>query len=197
MQKPSEMYYLEKNQLLSIRDYSHVPVFPVSVYPIIYIARKTAQFNRPVIYERMQRTAGNAIVKERHTLDYQRYFGNPDDTWRIFGHIDEWRILEKIENTNPRLSEIAGVLGAATVSEAYQIKPLIHEAENYPDYSFRVTNSGTIDRFSFLWGQKKFRYIKSQFDRPVIPIQNEKALPGQRRHQARTPKIIVAGMTKG
>ena len=33
-----------ENQLQLIRDYSHVPVFPVSVYPIIYVARKTVQY---------------------------------------------------------------------------------------------------------------------------------------------------------
>ncbi|MCY4146613.1 MAG: N-6 DNA methylase [Chloroflexi bacterium] len=185
-----------ENQLQLIRDYSHVPVFPVSVYPIIYIARKTAQRDRPVVYERMQETVGSPIVKEHYELDYQRHFGNPNDTWRVFGRIDEGQILEKIEGTNPRLGEIADVLGAATVSEAYHIKPLIHEAEDYPDYRLRMANSGTIDRFSFLWGQKKFRYIKRQMDRPVIPVQNERALPMRRLQQARTQKVIIAGMTK-
>ena len=184
------------NQLHLIRDYSHVPVFPVSVYPIIYIARKTAQYDRPVVYERMQKNVDSATVKERHMLDYQRYFGNPDDTWRIFGHINEWRILEKIESTNPRLFEVADVLGAATVAEAYDIKVLIHEAEDFPDHRLKVTNSGTIDRFSFLWGNKTFRYIKRKMDKPVIPRQNERALPSRRREQARTPKIVIAGMTK-
>ena len=184
------------NQLQLIRDYSHVPVFPVSVYPIIYIAIKASQYMRPVVYERMQRTVDSAIVKERHSLDYQRYFGNPDDTWRIFGRIDEWRILEKIEGTNPRLDEIAVVLGAATVAEAYDIKVHIHEAEDFPDHRLKVTNSGTIDRFSFLWGNKTFRYIKRKMNRPVIPRQNEHALPNRRRQQAKTPKIVIAGMTK-
>ncbi len=184
------------NQLHLIRDYSHVPVFPVSVYPIIYIARKTAQYDRPVVYERMQKNVDSATVKERHMLDYQRYFGNPDHTWRIFGHINEWRILEKIESTNPRLFEVADVLGAATVAEAYDIKILIHEAEDFPDHRLKVINSGTIDRFSFLWGNKTFRYIKRKMDKPVIPRQNEQALPSRRREQARTPKIVIAGMTK-
>ena len=184
------------NQLQLIRDYSHVPVFPVSVYPIIYVSRKTVPYNRPVVYERMQKAFASAIVKDRHKLDYQRYFGNPEGTWRIFGRVDEWRILEKIEGTNLRLDQVAVVLGAATVSEAYDIKPLIHEAEDYPDFSLKVANSGTIDRYSFLWGQKKFRYIKRQLDRPVIPLQNERALPSRRLKQAKTPKIVIAGMTK-
>ncbi len=184
------------SQLQLIRDYSHVPVFPVSVYPIIYIARKTAEYDKPVLYERMQRTVDSAIVKERHSLDYKRYFGNPDDTWRIFGHINDWRILEKIERTNPQLVEVADVLGAATVAEAYDIKVLIHEAEDFPDHRLKMANSGTIDRFSFLWGNKTFRYIRRKMDRPVIPRQNERALPRRRREQARTPKIVIAGMTK-
>ena len=141
------------SQLQLIRDYSHVPVFPVSVYPIIYIARKTAEYDKPVLYERMQRTVDSAIVKERHSLDYKRYFGNPDDTWRIFGHINDWRILEKIERTNPPLVEVADVLGAATVAEAYDIKVLIHEAEDFPDHRLKMANSGTIDRFFVSLGE--------------------------------------------
>ncbi len=184
------------NQLQLIRDYSHVAVFPVSVYPIIYFTKKSRSHIRPVVYERMETSEDNVTVKIQHMLDYQRYFGNPDSPWRIFSHIDSSNILERIISDNPPLNQIADVLGAATVSEAYEIKLLINEAAKYPDFTFKVTNSGTIDRYSFLWGYKSFRYIKLKFDKPIIPTQSENMLPTKRRQQAKTPKIIIAGMTK-
>ena len=183
------------NSLLSIRDYSHIPVFPVGVYPIVYIVQKYRPYNRHVLYERMHITNKKINVGERHQLDYQRYFSKSNDTWGIFSRIDNSQIVEKVQK-NPALAQMADVLGAATVSEAYNIKPLIDEADNHDNFDIRMVNSGTIDRFTFLWGQKSFRYIKLKFEKPIIPVANETKLPRQRFKQAITPKIIIAGMTK-
>ena len=44
------------------------------------------------------------------------------------------------------LQEVAEVRGAATVAEAYAIKPLISEADGVRDGGCRVVNIGTSDR---------------------------------------------------
>jgi len=59
-----------------------------------------------------------------------------------------------------------------------------------------VVNSGTIDRHCNLWGAKKFRYLGDAFERPVIRDIDKGKLPANRREQAETPKVVIAGMTK-
>lgn len=189
----------QQNCLLHIRDYSSVSVFPVAVYPIIYVAQKK---DRPFLknnvgYERMLTNEQGLIeITEKHSLDYQRYFGNPQKPWSIFSDIQVNSPAERISNSFPRLDTIAKVKGAATVAEAYEMKELISSKDNYDTGALRFINSGTIDRYDVLWGRKKLRYLKSSFEYPVIPLENQLKLPSKRRLQAKTPKIIVAGMTK-
>jgi TaqI-like C-terminal specificity domain len=59
-----------------------------------------------------------------------------------------------------------------------------------------VVNSGTIDRYVNLWGRKPMRYLGNSYVRPVVPHCATGRLPAARLRQARTPKIIVAGMTR-
>uniref|UniRef100_A0ACD5GS58 Uncharacterized protein n=1 Tax=Desertifilum tharense IPPAS B-1220 TaxID=1781255 RepID=A0ACD5GS58_9CYAN len=72
------------------------------------------------------------------------------------------------------LSAIADVLGAATVAEAYHIQALIREG-NSDRLDLKLVNSGTIDRYQFLWGEKTLRYlgitIATQLSRRM-PCQN-------------------------
>ena len=60
----------------------------------------------------------------------------------------------------------------------------------------RVVNSGTIDRYVNLWGNKPMRYLGNSYLHPVVPQDAAGRLPAVRQRQARTPKIIVAGMTR-
>jgi len=186
------------NRLVSIRDYSRVPVFPVSVYPIVYVTQCASPKNAPSIhYERMSISKDHQIFcSASHDLEYFRYFSTPAQPWQIFSAIVGSNPAERIRLDFPPLNSVAEVLGAATVSEAYEIKPFISEYSPATDYRLMITNSGTIDRYHFLWAEKQFRYIKDSYLRPVIPTDLEKKLPPKRCEQAKRPKIIVAGMTK-
>ncbi|GAI85485.1 unnamed protein product, partial [marine sediment metagenome] len=177
---------------------SPFPVFPVAVYPIVYVAQRLSP--KPVStvhYERMQLSETRQIVcSESHDLEYSRYFSKPDQPWQIFSAIGGSNPAERLRSSFPPLGTIAEVLGAATVSEAYEIKTLIKEYSRDTHANLMMINSGTIDRYHLLWGDKPFRYIKDSYLRPVIPIDSEKNLPTKRLEQAKLPKIIVAGMTK-
>lgn len=188
------------NNLLLVRDYSRVPVFPVSVYPIVYIAQKQNKSSRKqsVLYERMTKEIGLILRSEIKELDYKSYFSNPALGWAIFSEAQNHSLTERIRQNFPRLDEFAVVLGAATVSEAYEIKSLIREADIQEEWdvnSIKVVNSGTIDRYVFLWGRKSCRYLKQKYDKPVILKEQQLLLPKKRLQQAKTPKIVVSGMT--
>jgi predicted type IV restriction endonuclease len=185
------------NQLILLRDYSHVPVFPVAVYPIVYVVRRISPKSaKSANYERMQISETSQIIcGESHELEYSRYFSEPDQPWQIFSAIGGSNLIDRLRSY-PSLDTIAEVVGAATVSEAYEIKSLIREHSRGTSADLMLINSGTIDRYHSLWGLKPCRYIKDAYLRPIIPINSEKNLPPKRLKQAKSPKIIVAGMTK-
>ncbi|MBX9788971.1 MAG: Eco57I restriction-modification methylase domain-containing protein [Pirellulales bacterium] len=186
-----------QSTLRRVRDYSRVPVFPVAVYPIVFVVEKCSPnlSRAKVVYERMICDQGGAIrVGEKHELRYDRCFSSPQLPWNIFGDIAGTHIVEKIR-AFPRLSEVATVVGAATVSEAYQIQSLILEGTR-DDARLRFVNSGTIDRYSILWGFRPCRYLGRSLNYPILTPTTERNLPANRRRQGRMPKIIVAGMTK-
>ena len=188
----------QQNQLLSLRDYSRVPLFSAAVYPIVYVAQKQApNLRSPVQYERMNiTTKGTIACTVSQTLDYQRYFSQPDKPWILSGSLQGADLCDRLQAQFPALASMATVLGAATVAEAYQIQALIAETRQPATTDLKVINSGTIDRYRALWGQKVLRYLGQSYQHPVIHVSEHNGLPPKRQQQARQPKIIVAGMTQ-
>jgi len=93
----------------------------------------------------------------------------------------------------PRLGDLAEVCGAATVAEAYALREHLREAPHPGPSELRVVNSGTLDPDRTLWGVRDLRYLRGRWRHPVV---SEDRLPERRRRQARTPKVIVAGLTR-
>jgi N-6 DNA Methylase/TaqI-like C-terminal specificity domain len=187
-----------ENHLLQIRDYASVPLFPASVYPVVYSVRKQARDDTvPVLYERMAHgEAGTAGPVLTESLDRPRYFRSDGSPWAIFADIAAGSPVERLSRSFPALSAMASVHGAATVAEAYELVPLITEAGPAAPGDLRVVNSGTIDRYVNLWGNKPMRYLGNSYVHPVVPQDAAGRLPAVRLRQARTPKVIVAGMSR-
>lgn len=186
------------NQLLAIRDYSRVPVFPVNVYPLVYIAKKRSpQLSQPVKYEKMQMVSGDRIQPTlTRQLNYSRHFLTPEKPWIMNAETGDLDFINRLQSQFPCLHTVATVCGAATVAEAYQIQPLIHEKATHLKNDLKLVNSGTIDRYRLLWGHKKFRYLGKTYFHPIIPQALQTQLPPKRWQQAQHPKLIVAGMGK-
>lgn len=187
-----------ENELSQIRDYSSIPVFPVSVYPVVYSIQKQERDDAaPVLYERMAYGETGVVSAVRvEELDRSRYFRADGSPWAIFADIASASPVERLSNSFPALSTVANVHGAATVSEAYELAPLIQDAAATEPNDLRIVNSGTIDRYVNLWGKKPMRYLRNSYLCPVVAHSAVDRLPVARLRQAKTPKIIVAGMTK-
>jgi len=185
-----------ENELSLIRDYASVPLFPASVYPVIYSVRKQRRDDTvPVRYERMAYGEAGAVCPVlAKRLDRSRYFRADGSPWAIFADITAASPVERLTSSFPALSAVASVHGAATVAEAYELAPLIQEAPAAG--GLRVVNSGTIDRYVNLWGEKPMRYLGRSYVHPVVPPGAAGQIPAARLRQARTPKVIVAGLTR-
>ncbi len=183
----------EDNQVVTVRDYSKVKVFPVSVYPIIYVAKKgRAPSRAKVCIETMSGEVGAALLSSQHVLPYTRYFGNGSLPWQLFGRANRMSLVEKLSSL-PKLGDpgISEVWGAATVSEAYKFQPLVRDGGG----GSMLVNSGTIDRYTFLWGAKQCRYLGSSYLRPTVSMQDIASVSSTRAAQAQSTKIVIAGMT--
>jgi len=180
-----------ENRLVQIRDYSRIPLFPAAVYPITYrVQRLPPEDATSICYEHM---AGLERVEQQTWLP-SREFQKGQQPWRIPTTHQRDRALARLQDISP-LSQWATVTDAATVAEAYLIQPLLQEADPQ-QRGLPVANSGTLDRYRFLWGQKKLRYLGTTYQCPIIPARQLCRLPPQRLHQARQPKILVASMTR-
>lgn len=96
----------------------------------------------------------------------------------------------------PRLGERVPVLGAATVGEAYALAPLLVDRPTPGPGDLRLVNSGTIDPYRALWGEALCRYLGSARRWPVLPADEVERLSPTRLAHARSPKVIVASMSR-
>ncbi|HEY9816195.1 MAG TPA: DNA methyltransferase [Candidatus Obscuribacterales bacterium] len=196
---------LLRHRLCWMRDYTHANTFPAaSVYPIVFCVEKCAQaiaFHPPVPYQVMQSlddvTAANAPAAELQVGD-RPTDPNPGP-WRVVQVTTPPRLLTHFEHQTLPLGAIASVHGAATVAEAYALQSFIQdlaEGEELPLQSLRMVNSGTLDRYRLLWGDKKLRYLGSYYQRPYLSPEHLQQLSPKRCHQAHQLKVIVAGLTR-
>jgi hypothetical protein len=182
----------QDTQLFTIRDYSQVPVFAAAVYPLVYVAQKiTPKVSEHVRYEVMQ---GLEQIGQCCTIRVDSTPAQRDRPWRLTTSAAHTRLIDRLAEGSP-LSAIATITGAATVAEAYQLQPLIQSCQT-TDEDVWLVNSGTIDRYSLLWGKKPLRYLGASYLHPVIASTQLACLSQTRQQQTRQPKIIVASMTQ-
>jgi type I restriction-modification system DNA methylase subunit len=181
--------------LLSIRDYSSVKVFPVAVYPIVYVcANREPRKNDQVTYEVMTENTIAPKVSSSAELSLGS-LGKAGD-WSRVGQGSDGDLIEKLARQGQPLGTIALVNGAATVSEAYEIQPLITEWVRGSERHLRFVNTGTLDRYAILWGCNQTRYLKRSYTKPIVEESRWRKLPKKRMQEAQAEKIVIGGMTK-
>lgn len=182
---------IQSYNLHILRDYGQVPVFEASVYPCVFLITRNAQSKLPLfeqMYSLTEATSSYNIPKEIYLNDcfWDKYFMSGD----------KLDIIKKMTlNTSPLSTyDIVKILGAATVAEAYAIKEIVREDDEKTD-GFKLINTGTIDKFTPLWGVKTTQYIKGQYIRPMVLEQDLYNINPKRATQSQSDKIIVAGMS--
>ena len=186
-------HYLSQQTLISIRDYGSVSVFDADVYPCVFILRNNFSIDDSFVsFEMMQDLSTYKshndinINNIRFDLYWDKFFVSTADLANVIS-------ISKHSKLNEYVTEICG---AATVSEAYDLKQYIVEYEECSDDRIlKFINTGTIDPYSTLWGEKKTQYIKDGYNHPVISASQLQNYSVRRYEQSLSPKIIVAGMS--
>ena len=176
--------------LKALRDYSRVSVFEASVYPCTFVFTKS--------------DVKNVQVAKMQSLNDIAYSSNV--TSEVFFSQDSWNnwlsrpeevsiLVKIIQNTTSKVADLYKVVAAATVNEAYILKEILRDDDTLND-GLKFINSGTIDRYVSLWGQKKTKYIKGSYVYPVVSkIDLRQKIPN-RFQLATSMKLIIASMTK-
>ena len=187
---------MSNNSLIEIRDYSNVNVFKeAAVYPVTFISNK----ENNIMFDnvRMLKMKDMINIDWQNDIDRETFMQN--DNWdKFFAKNSEAnKIINRIVKENKKLSEIAEVKGAATVSEAYIVKEKLYENKKIVDnIEFKFINTGTIDPYTTTWGDGKTQYIKQSYFQPVISKVDLKNISEQRYLEASAEKIVIGGMTK-
>ena len=107
-------------------------------------------------------------------------------------------IINKIEKENhKRISDYCVVENACATSDCYKLKEFIEDNKfiNESEY-YKIVNTGTIDKYMSKWGIKPMKYLKSDFEFPVVKkkvfLENFRNSYGLK---AEKKKIIIKGMT--
>ena len=106
--------------------------------------------------------------------------------------------LIRLDSNPGKLSDISICENACATSDAYKLKPFIQNIQigsNNGVY-FKMTNTGTIDRFISKWGNREMVYLG---DRYLYPVVNRKSFltnfPNSYGNKSMQPKIIIKGLT--
>jgi type I restriction-modification system DNA methylase subunit len=186
---------IKKYEIQVIRDYSRIPVFDASVYPIVIIIRKKSVDKNKINIDIMQpKLLEDAEVGFSKNVEQALLDNTFTDTWAPLLEKSGTEIISKIIDKSEKLGSHFEVSGAASVSEAYEIKEIMKELSNEKDY-YKFINTGTIDRYESLWGHNKATYIKSTFIEPIVTGDDLKKFFQNRYLQSAKSKIIIAGMT--
>ena len=176
--------------LLVLRDYSRVSVFEAFVYPCVFLIQNES-LDTPALFQTMSninKVSSESCINKRifkKDIFWDKYFLPPKTQ----------SIIKKINSYQPISTLNVNIYGAATVSEAYDIKPLIEEYNDSAEKYFKFINTGTIDPYKSYWGIKRTQYIKGAYIRPIINMSGLKKISSRRYEQSISPKIIVAGMS--
>lgn len=194
-------YISDNAQLLSITDLSSVPVFEASVYPIITISQKISErfdSSEVGIYHAHPDPHNplGVMFDGRVPMSITEDVGN---NWSPLLTEDTLHLLPALRS-GKHLADVADVVGAAAVSEAYEWKDaVINDGDSLyvtdPTRYVPFVVSGNIRPFRHTWRERPVRYIKDTYHLPVIDLLHPN-VSARRVNQMTSAKVIVSGMAK-
>ena len=185
--------YIANNTIFEIRDYGNVPVFTnAAVYPATIVGGIGESYVNDINFAVMENVTDKCIDNSIKTSNFANI-----EFWDIcFQPTKYYNLFSKI-NCHPLLKndDSYTFIGAATVSEAYLIKDVLKDGDKTCS-GIRMVNTGTIDKYTNLWGVSPMQYIKGRYQYPIIEETDLAQISQKRLEQAKSCKIIVAGMSK-
>ncbi len=182
--------FIENINLRNIVDLSRISVFETaSVYPIITILSQTPQAQYITVCKPISSALLSGNMKSVE-IESSVMSACPDNVWGVLLS-DELNKLSTVLANSVRLDSIAQVNATSTAAEADEYGKLIKEQPSRKEGFLKLVNTGTIDPYLSLWGQKPLTHQHHRFLSPKLPI-NSKEINCRRRSLYQEPKIIFA-----
>lgn len=184
-------YMATKMDLRSVSDLSSVDVFKaVSVYPVISTIRKGTAGRRGYVDVSVGSDSGDGDVRWDPLLPAHEALleALPGRIWGFL--LDPRRLLlTKILETSVWLGDKAQANALTTAAEADELGGILVENTRAP---LKVLNTGTIDPYVSLWGERPLvkqgrKFLHASFKGSSHALESRRAL-------FKSPKIIVAKM---
>lgn len=184
-------YMAATMDLRSVADLSSIDIFKaVSVYPVVSMLRKGTAGRRGYVDISVGSDAGNGDVRltALQPADDSLLDALPGRIWGFL--LDSRRVLlAKILEKSVWLKDKAQVNALTTASEADDLGQLLVENKGT---SLRVANTGTIDPYVCLWGERPLvkqgrKFLHAAFKGSNVALESRRAL-------FKSPKIVVAKM---
>ena len=194
-------FIADNTTLKSLSDLSRFPVFSASVYPVITTAHRSRSSDADPqvnIFEpdSTNSNEANLILTRSVPMSLVDHLGN---NWSPLIEEHTTELIAALK-TKYRLSDLADVVPAAWVNEAYDLKDaLVDEAygltQSQPAKFVPFIVSGNIRRHVHTWIDHSVRYMKKTYRTPALNLEHS-AVSDKRRLQIQTPKIITSGMAQ-
>ena len=180
---------LAQNNIIEIRDYSHLQVFEAGVCPITLMVQSGGRSDGKT---RM------IVMKTVNDIQSCRLVDNisfsEGGAWSIyFSGKKELDIIQKINRIKTRA--VGEFANPASVADAYKIKQFLLDAAQCAQTK-KMINSGLIDRYVSHWGRKPMQYIKGRYQFPHVSEADIATLSPKRVRESNSPKLIFASMTR-
>lgn len=95
----------------------------------------------------------------------------------------------------PKIKDLGyNVFGSFTTGEAYLLVPFVNDNPIPSSAEFKLINTGTIDKYSSLWGTSEIKYLGKQLQYPIVNKNNFRQNFPNRYEKLNKPKVIITGI---
>jgi len=178
-----------ENSLIKISDFSSIKVFESANVSTISTLIKKEKVLEDVTVETFNSLSNFQDFRVTSSKrGYLEYF--PENIWG-FILSDGVDILLKIISKSTTVQDIASVNASSTAAEADEYSGYI-QSKNCSN-CIKFINTGTIDKFKHLWGEKKLKNKDETILHPYLNLDNVSL---RRRDMYQSPKLIFKKLAK-
>lgn len=182
-------HLLENYAVLCLRDVSRVAVFEdAAVYPIISLIMR--QGNIKDYKVKVEQVLPSGIRVSYYASDLLKSL--PDTIWGFLLSVGN-ETLQTIVKKSDTLAVVSKVNASTTAAEADGYGLLLIDKADDSNDTWKILNTGLIDRYSSLWGIEHLTHQHGQYLYPRIS-KNSSFISGNRKNQYASQKIVFAKM---
>ena len=194
--KKAYISYITPNKWLSMDYGKSIRKIIMDNLDVIYDFTNTKVFDSAdvssIVFGLSKKIKSQIIIEGENRKNISKYnIENKDNLSVIVS--EGFSIVNNLNKKNIKFEDYFKVYSAFTTSEAYKLKEILKEKFNEKE-DFKLINTGTIDRYTSLWGKTLTSYLGTKILYPSISISEFKEKFINRFNKMSCKKLIVTGI---